>query len=142
MNGDTAWAMSGENVDTVQSLYETWNAEGVAGVAERFWSERIEWHDDPSIPDAAVHYGRSRVRKHIEDRVEVLGQFRIAPERILDLGNERVLIVYRVHGEGARSDAPWEQRMAQLLTLERGRVKIVEDHLDADRALNDWGSTE
>jgi ketosteroid isomerase-like protein len=134
--------MSQENVKIVRSLYETWNAEGVAGVAERFWAERIEWHDDPSIPDAAVYNGRNRVRDHIQDRVEVLGQFHISPERIMDLGEGRVLIVYTVRGEGGRSDAPWEQRMAQLLTLENGRVTIVEDHLDPDRAVDSLGGSE
>ena len=134
--------MSRENVGIVRRLYAAWNAEGVAGVADRFWSEQIEWHDDPTIPDAAVYYGRNRVRKHIDDRVEVLGQFRIAPEEVLDLGNGRVLVVYEVHGEGGRSDAPWKQRMAQVLTLEGGQVTVVKDHLDADRALEAVGLRE
>jgi hypothetical protein len=66
-----------KRLERTTELYEVWNEEGVIGVADRFWSEQIEWRDDVTIPDADVYRGREEVRKHIEERVDVLGHFRI-----------------------------------------------------------------
>jgi ketosteroid isomerase-like protein len=119
-----------------------WNTEGVDGVAQGFWAERIEWRDDPSVPDAGTFRGRERVRKHIKDRVEVLGHFQIDPEQVIEAGEIRVLVVYEVSGQAAQSEAPWTRRMAQSLRFQGGRVIEVQDYLDVDRALEAAGLRE
>jgi hypothetical protein len=120
------------SIERAAALYETWNSDGVDAVAAGFWAESITWHDDPGIPDAATYSGRDRVCEHIRDRVEVLGNFQIATERVADIGEGRVLVVYTVGGQGGRSGTPWEIRMAQTLTFLDDRVVEVQDHLDAD----------
>jgi hypothetical protein len=74
-------------------------------VARRFWAEGIEWRDDPSVPDAGTYRGRELVRKHINDRVEVLGHFQIVPELVIEAGPNRVLVVYEVRGQAGQSEA-------------------------------------
>lgn len=119
-----------------------WNAEGVDAVARRFWAERIEWRDDPSVPDAGTYRGREGVRRHIKDRVEVLGHFQIDPEQVIEAGENRVLVVYELRSLAGQSEAPWTQRMAQCLRFEGGRVIEVQDYLDVDRALEAAGPRE
>jgi len=123
-------------------LYGVWNREGVSGVADRFWSEQIEWRDDPTVPDAGVYRGREEVRKHIEERVDVLGHFRIELERVADAGGVGVLVIYEVVGYGGRSGAPWRERMAEILRFADDRVIEVQDYLDIDRALEAAGLSE
>ena len=135
-------SQTGTAIEQATRLYQVWNAEGVDGVARGFWAERIEWKDDPSVPDAGTYRGREQVRKHIEDRVEVLGHFQIDPEQVIEAGENRVLVVYEVRGQGGQSAAPWTQRMAQVLWFERGRVMEVQDYLDVDRALQAVGLRE
>jgi ketosteroid isomerase-like protein len=131
--------MSQENAERAVRLYEVWNTDGIGAVAKDFWAQEIEWHDDPSVPDAGSYRGREEVRAHIEERVEVLGHFRINQERVIELGTGRVLVIYEVIGQGGRSAAPWKQRMAQALRFEGDRVIEVQDFLDVDRALEAAG---
>jgi ketosteroid isomerase-like protein len=123
-------------------LYETWNAKGVEAVADGFWAETIEWRDDPSVPDAGIHRGRDQVRAHIEDRVEVLGHFYIDPQRVIETAPNRLMVIYEVRGQGGQSNAPWTQRMAQVLRFAGGRVVEVQDYLDVARALEAAGLAE
>jgi ketosteroid isomerase-like protein len=120
-------------------LYEVWNEAGVEGVAARFWSERIEWRDDATIPDAAVYRGLEAVRRHIEERVDLLGHFRIQVERVIDTEEGGVVVIYEVVGEGGQSGAPWRERMAETLKFAGDRVIEVQDYLDVDRALEAAG---
>jgi len=129
-------------VRITEQLYEVWNDVGVSGVADRFWSEEIEWRDDATVPDAAVYRGRDGVRKHIEERVDVLGHFRIQLERVADAGDSTVLVIYEVVGEGGQSGAPWRQRMGEILRFADERVIEVQDYLDVDRALEAAGLSE
>jgi ketosteroid isomerase-like protein len=134
--------MSDKNVERAARLYQAWNTEGIDAVARDFWAEDIEWRDDPSVPDAGSYRGRDDVQGHIADRVEVLGQFRINQERVVELSTDRVLVIYEVTGQGGRSAAPWKQRMAQALRFEGGRVIEVQDFLDVDQALEAAGLSE
>jgi ketosteroid isomerase-like protein len=131
-----------ERADLAIRLYEVWNSAGIGAVADQFWSERIEWRDDPSVPDAATFRGREEVREHIRDRVDVLGHFRIDTERVVDCGGDRVLVVYTVRGEGGQSGVPWNMRMGQLLRFEGDRVVDVQDYLDTAEALEAAGLSE
>jgi ketosteroid isomerase-like protein len=129
-------------LERTTELYEVWNRAGVAGVADQFWSEQIEWRDDQTIPDAAVYRGREEVRRHIEERVEVLGHFHIEVERVADAGAAGVLVIYEVVGQGGRSGAPWRERMAEILRFAGDRVIEVQDYLDVGRALEAAGLRE
>jgi ketosteroid isomerase-like protein len=110
----------GSAIEQATRLYHVWNTEGVAG----------------------TYWGCELVRKHINDRVEVLGHFQIDPEQVIEAGPNRVLVVYEVRGQAGQSEAPWTQRMAQSLRFEGGRVIEVQDYLDVDRALEAAGLRE
>jgi ketosteroid isomerase-like protein len=120
-------------------LYEAWNEGGVEAVAEDYWAPEIEWRDDPWIPDPGVWKGREAVRKHIEERVELLGRFEIRVEEVLNLDGGRVLVIYTFEGQGPQSGAPYSMRMAQLLAVVDQKVTEVQDYLDLERAFAELG---
>jgi len=70
--------------------------------------------------------GRDEVRKHIEERVEILGDFEITVERVLETARDRVLVIFEFRGAGGRSGAPYAMRVAQHLTVEGSRVAGVQ----------------
>jgi ketosteroid isomerase-like protein len=120
--------------NVARRLFSAWNDGGLAAVADDYWPAEIEWRDDPTVPDAGVFKGRDEVRKHIEERVEILGDFEITVERVLETGWDRVLVVFEFRGAGGRSGAPYAMRVAQHLTVDGGRVAEVQDYLDPDGA--------
>jgi ketosteroid isomerase-like protein len=127
--------MAERPVDIAAAVYQAWNEGGIPAVCERFWHPKIEWRDDPASPDAGAHYGRGRVRRHIEERVDVLGEFHIDVERLVERPDGTVLAVFVFRGKGGQSAAPYELRIGQLLTIEEGLVTVVQDVLDPQRAL-------
>jgi ketosteroid isomerase-like protein len=121
--------------DVALRLFSAWNAGGIAAVADDYWTAEIEWRDDPTVPDAGVFKGRGEVRKHIEERVEILGDFEITLERVLETAPDRVLVIFEFRGAGGQSGAPYAMRVGQHLTVEGNRVAAVQDYLDPDAAV-------
>ena len=91
--------------DVALRVFSAWNDGGIAAVADDYWTAEIEWRDDPTVPDAGVFKGRDEVRKHIEERVEILGDFEITVERVLETARDRVLVIFEFRGAGGHSGA-------------------------------------
>ena len=64
--------MSLENVEVVRRYYSAWNAGGIEA-ARAFWSDEVEWHDAPKMPDSGVYRGAESIAAHFRDLSEVLG---------------------------------------------------------------------
>src|SRR5215217_9632001 len=84
---DTGWAMSQENVDIVRRYYSAWNAGGI-DAARAFWSDEIEWHDAPDLPDSGVYRGAESVAAHFRDLSGVLGEMEVHVDRLAPAGDE------------------------------------------------------
>jgi hypothetical protein len=61
---------------------------------------------------------------------------------VIEAGENRVLVIFDVHGHGGQSAAPWTRRMAQTLRFEGARVIEVHDYLEVDRAREATGLSE
>jgi len=127
--------VSRDEVAIAAELYDTWNRGGTGAVANGFWHPEIEWRDDPTVPDAGLFRGRDEVRRHIEERVDVLGEFKIRLEQVVEAKTGGVLAVYEFFGAGGRSGAPFAMRIAQHLRFAGDKVIDVQDYLDPDAAL-------
>jgi ketosteroid isomerase-like protein len=58
--------MSQKNVEIVRRYYSAWN-EGGIDAARAFWSEEIEWHDAPDMPDSGIYRGAESVAAHFRE---------------------------------------------------------------------------
>jgi ketosteroid isomerase-like protein len=109
-------------------------------------------HTDLVAPDAEIDLSRPvfnpEIHRGIKGLVrlndelrEVWKEWRITPERYVDVG-DRVVVIATVHGRGRRSGAKAEVRSAWIWTLLDGRVTRVEIGLDPREALKVVGLDE
>ena len=63
-------------------------------------------------------------------------------ERIIDAGDDHVVVVARVFGTGKVSGAPVEWHMGQVFELDAGRVVRLRNYLDPTEALAAAGVSE
>jgi ketosteroid isomerase-like protein len=135
--------MSEENVEVVRRLYDEHWACGDFAFAGFF---------DPEVEFARLGAegggvaGRWRGLEEVwAGTLEYLSAFadlRTEAERIIDLGDDRVLVLSRQSGRGKLSGAPIEHELGDLFTLHDGKVVRGEFYWDRSEALEAAGLEE
>ena len=116
--------MSEENVEAVRESYQT------PGALFATWAERmapkIEFDFTEVYPDRPVMRGIEELRRFREEGP--WAELSFEPERFVDVDDERVLVLVRVHARGTGSGVPVELRNAHEFTIRDGvlvRFKVV-----------------
>jgi uncharacterized protein len=139
--GDTARAVSQENVEIVGRVIEAWN---------RNEQERVIPYLDPDVIFDATrrllnpktYAGIEGMRAMLADRDEVWGEFRLEPDEFVDAG-DRVVVIGRWVGKGRGSGVEVNQPIAHVFTLQDGRIVRCElAYRDRDAALGAAGLPE
>ena len=129
--------MSQENVERAREAYRELNATGTLGVVVEFLAPEVEFHLSGAFPDLdAVYRGHDGVRKLGEQLTEPWEQFRMEPDRFIDLG-EQVLVLCHFHGKG-RDGIAARLPFAHLWTLREGvvvRMDAFSGHAEALEAV-------
>jgi len=126
--------MSQEIEDFVRSVYARFNG------GERLHAADV-WHADgvyvnsSDDPDPGTHRGLAAIAKQFQTWVDAYPDLRVDPLEILVNGN-RVLVWARWSGHGAGSGAAIEMEMAQVCTIEDGKIRRVEEYMDRGTALD------
>src|SRR2546423_1654823 len=83
----------------------------------------IEWQDrgGPSLDTSGVT-GKHAVRAYFETVLEPWDEVRREPEEIIDLGGDRVLVLFRTFARGKGSGVEVDARAGDLVTFREGRV--------------------
>ena len=104
----------------------------------------IEWLGPRESPDLAEpHYGREGVARYLVKVAEVLDDYRMAPERFIDAGDERVLVFSREGGRGKGIGAEVQTHLtAHLWTLRNGRAVRMQSYWERADALQSVGLAE
>jgi ketosteroid isomerase-like protein len=76
--------------------------------------------------------GRERRLHNLRQVYAEFHEFRFDPDELIDLGDDRLLVVGRMKGTGRNSGAPFDSEWANLWTISAGRV--IRDHVFRDRA--------
>ena len=76
--------------------------------------------------------GRERRLHNLRQVYAEFHEFRFDPDELIDLGNDRLLVVGRMKGSGRSSGVPFDAEWANLWTISAGRV--IRDHVFRDRA--------
>jgi ketosteroid isomerase-like protein len=88
-----------------------------------------------------VYRGREE-RSRFELRwIAEWGKLRYEPDEIIDLGDDRVLMVGRVKSSGVSSGAPVDSEFAEIFTFSAGRVTREQAFFDRAEALEAAGLT-
>ena len=122
--GDTAWAMSQENVEIVKRANAALNAHD----ADRLFSllhPDYEFVDHMGAVAEESGSGIETIRRQIEGWIESFPDFRAETEEYID-ANDRVVCVTHWRGTGAGSGLTYSQRAAELYTLRNGLIVRAE----------------
>jgi ketosteroid isomerase-like protein len=135
--------MSEENVELVRRLYADF------GLSPRLVEAAA--HAGLIAADAVFDYSALFPDGRVVRGVEAWGRYadslpwgrslKVAPERIFDVDDERVLVFVRARAEGEGSGAAVEGRTAAELTVSDGvivRVKLYKDRTEALEAAGVW----
>ena len=137
--GDTAWAMSEENVGIVRSIYEALNR-GDWEAATRPTDAEFEATFQRG-PNAGTHRGRNAIRRIVEDQREAFDAWIIEVEQIFDSGDQVVaLIKSRLRPRG--TDAEFEMRNGHIWTIRDGAALSLRGFPNPEEALEAAGLSE
>ena len=136
--------MSQENVEIVRQLIALGEQIFVSGLPPP--------HTDLVSPDAeidlsrrvfnpATYHGIAGWAKLNEEIREVWEEWRVTPERYVDVG-DRVVVIGSARGRGRGSGVEVEVRYGEIWTLRDGRVTRLEAGLDPEAALKAVGLEE
>jgi ketosteroid isomerase-like protein len=89
-----------------------------------------------------VYRGRQEYIRFSQRWVAEWGDFQIAPDELIDLGDHRVFVSGRIVGSGLSSGAPVETDWAVLWTISDGQVIRERSFLDRAEALEAAGLRE
>ena len=130
--------MSEENVEAVRESYQT------PGALFATWAERmapkIEFDFTEVYPDRPVMRGIEELRRFREEGP--WAELSFEPERFVDVDDERVLVLVRVHARGTGSGVPVELRNAHEFTIRDGVLVRFKVYGDRDEALEAAGVSE
>ena len=131
--------MASANLDVVRSIYSGWERGDFCSAA---WA-------DPDIeylvvdgPEPSRWNGLEGMAEGWRDWLRAWEDFRAEPEKYIDLGNERILVLVRNSGRGRVSGLELEQRsVANLFELHDAMVVRLVIYLERHHAFADLGLT-
>jgi uncharacterized protein len=118
---DTARAMAQDNVALARAGYEAFNRGDIDGLLD-LCAPDVEWQDGGAPLDTAAVTGKDAVRAFFETVMEPWEEIRREPEEIIDLGGDRVLVLFTQSVRGKGSGVEVVARAGDLLTLREGRL--------------------
>ncbi len=135
--------MSQENVEFVRRWYEvaTSKADLLAAMPRTmaFCHPDVEW----SAPeDGTTYRGREGVRQRLKEWLNSFDDYRYEINRIIDCGNDEVLVKASEVGRGAASGAEVRQTNYELLTIRDGLIVRIREYYDEGKALEAAGLSE
>jgi uncharacterized protein len=128
--------MSQENVETVRSGFDAFNAREVDGLVQ-LCAEDCQWVPLRAQLEGIVYRGHEGVRQFVDDMDDDWQGFRIDPLEFHDRG-ERVAVVGRVSARG-QSGVTIDSIAGFVFDLKRGRIWRLTSHSDPDAALEAVG---
>ena len=108
----------------------------------RFFDPDIELHEDPHFPEAGVYRGIEAIRRYFAQFSEQFDEFTFEAEDFVDLGGDRVLVLFRLRTRGIGSGATVEARPGWIYEVRGGKAVAIETHLDRRGALAAAGLDE
>jgi ketosteroid isomerase-like protein len=129
-------AQMGEaDVETLRRGYAALNRGDLSVVVELLDPD-IEWHEPAPSPESGAHRGRDSFERFLRSWLESFDGFRVEPERVVERGDELVVVV-RQSGTGRASGLSVETRLAHVWTVADGKAVRWEAVADPEAVLDD-----
>ena len=131
--------MSQENVEIVRRFFEV---QGDPGEMLECFDPDVVVANFESAPDNETYVGHDGLRAWSRDVWSAIGVFRLELDEIIDVDEERVVIVNRLCGTGRTSGLPVEIPMAGVLTFGGNKIVAWQAYETREKALEDVGLSE
>jgi uncharacterized protein len=132
--------MSEENVEVVRRMFEAFERGGLdAGTS--YLHPDIEWHEDPSFPEAGVYRGIEAFQSYARQFLSEWDEFRYQPVELIDAG-DHVIANLRISGRGKASGAKFEMSAWWAASFQDGKVIRCYAYTERERALEAVGLRE
>ena len=129
--------MTSENLDVVRSIYLGWERGDFNSAA---WADPDIEHLVVDGPEPSRWNGLAGLAEGWRDWLRAWEDFRAEPEKYIDLGDGRILVLVRNSGRGRVSGLALEQSSgANLFELHDGKVVRLVSYLERDHAFADVG---
>jgi uncharacterized protein len=81
-----------------------------------------------------TYRGHAGIRRYLESFREYVDGLRFVPEEVIDAG-DAVVVAMRIEGRGRGSGVPFEQRLANRITVRDGLIASMTAYASVDEAL-------
>ena len=132
--------MSRENVEVVRAMYEHW-ARG--DFPASFFDPDVEHSRIGETPDLDGEWrGVGGLSRAMAEYLHAFSDLRIEAESIIDLDDDRVLVLSRQSARGKLSGVPIDHEFGDLFTLRAGKVVRFVSYWDRAAAMQAVGLSE
>ena len=130
--------MSQENVEVIRAMYEHW-ARG--DFPPSFMDPDVEHSRiGAQTPDMEGEFhGLGELSRSMVEYLQAFSDLRIEAEEIIDLDDDRVLVLSRHTAQGKLSGAPIDHQLGDLFTLRAGKVVRYDSYWDRAEAMRAAG---
>lgn len=120
----------------MNALFDAWNDRGLADVGELV-SEEVVWLEVEGAPDLEGEARRSRdeLMSSLEELFETWQQYRLEPQEVRAVDDERVLALVREVARGRASGVEVAGDWGYVMTVRDGKLTRVEAYRDPAKAL-------
>jgi ketosteroid isomerase-like protein len=120
----------------VRAGYELWNSGDIAGLADRYFDEQIEYHNSPEWPGQRVYRGSEAVARFLKEEVaDVIGLEPVEIQRMEVIGEE-IVIALQAPTRAAQSGLDFGSGpVFHVARVRDDRVVRVRVYLDERQAL-------
>jgi SnoaL-like domain len=132
--------MSKENVELIRRNIEAYLGPNPASALDDFAPDAEL--DATDRPDGKVWHGRDGVAQAMREWSGTWENWQVEIEQIIDLGDDRVLLLWREEGEGKSSGVKIGHEGGTLFTIRDALIVKAVIHLGRDRALEAAGLSE
>jgi ketosteroid isomerase-like protein len=141
-SSDTAEAMTEENVEVLRRLYGRWER-GDLHTAEFFDAEVEIARIGSELPGINGEWrGLDGFGVAMTSYLDALADLRVEAERMIDLGDDRVLVLSRQTARGKTSALPFDSEFGDLFTFRNGKILRYASYWDRADALAAAGLSE
>jgi ketosteroid isomerase-like protein len=132
--------VSQANVELVRAMLDSWNDGGPEDLV-RFLAEEHEWLEVDGRPEApaGARRGRDAAESSLSALFEAWGSYRLEPEEVRDVGEDRVVAIVREVARGRASGVEVASRWGYVITVRDEEIVRVAAYRDADKALEAAG---
>jgi ketosteroid isomerase-like protein len=134
--------MSQENTeDLIRASYESLNLKKGGSHFDEWWHVDGEFINAREDPDHETHRGIEAIRTQAQAWFDAFPDLRLEPMEIRANG-DRAFVWTHIYGHGADSGIAIDMDLAQVFTLQGGKIRRIEEFSDRTEALEAVGLRE